>query len=116
MYVRGVAGDCHSYRDRCILPESVRMFVEWVSEWAWNPQIGDWRAAGQTIDKLISTAAQNSFEPDHAVGIGLRGILLFCQGEVDAGVRQLHECMNVLSKRCPTPNESSACIFAPTDQ
>jgi ATP/maltotriose-dependent transcriptional regulator MalT len=59
--------------------------------------VGDWSAAAETIDKLISTAEQNSFEHDHAAGVGLKGILLICQDRIDAGIQLLHDCLNVLS-------------------
>ncbi|RON20862.1 hypothetical protein BK660_17630 [Pseudomonas brassicacearum] len=59
--------------------------------------IGDWKAAQNTIDKLLSKAQQNAFETDHAAGLGLKGILLICQGQVDAGIHLLHDCLNVLS-------------------
>ncbi|MBN3968723.1 winged helix-turn-helix domain-containing protein [Pseudomonas gregormendelii] len=59
--------------------------------------IGDWRAAEHSITKLTSTAMHHSIEPDHAVGLGLKGILLCGLGDVDAGMPLLRECLNVLS-------------------
>ncbi|MBN3968763.1 MULTISPECIES: winged helix-turn-helix domain-containing protein [Pseudomonas] len=58
---------------------------------------GDWSAARQTIDQLNSTAKLNFFEPELAVGLGLEGILLYSQGNVEEGVQQLHGCLSLLS-------------------
>lgn len=58
---------------------------------------GDLNAARQTIDQLNSTAKLNAFEPELAVGLGLEGILLYSQGNVEAGVQRLHGCLSLLS-------------------
>jgi predicted ATPase/DNA-binding winged helix-turn-helix (wHTH) protein len=58
---------------------------------------GDWSAARQTIDQLNSTARLNAFEPELAVGSGLEGILLYSQGNVEAGIQRLHGCLSLLS-------------------
>ncbi|MGV8920694.1 MAG: ATP-binding protein [Pseudomonas sp.] len=59
--------------------------------------IGDRKTAGQTIDKLILYAGENSLRPDQAVGMGLKGILFIRQGDVDAGLHLLLESLHVLS-------------------
>ncbi|WP_406227048.1 ATP-binding protein [Pseudomonas siliginis] len=58
---------------------------------------GDWRSARESIDQLNSTAKENSFEADLAVGIGLEGILLYSQGDIEAGVERLNGCLQLLS-------------------
>ncbi|SMQ30402.1 Predicted ATPase [Pseudomonas helmanticensis] len=58
---------------------------------------GDWSSARQTIDQLNSIAKLNSFEPERAVGLGLEGILLYSQGNVEAGVHRLNGCLKLLS-------------------
>lgn len=88
---RQALGDAYNLRHPATTCLSL-IYVATVFLW-----MGDWNAAEQTIDKLISTAEQNGFEPDHAAGTGLKGILLICQDRVDAGIHLLHDGLNVLS-------------------
>lgn len=60
--------------------------------------VGDWTMAERTIDNLTFNARKNALKPDQAVAMGLRGILLMRQGNVDAGVTLLKECLDVLAE------------------
>ncbi|WP_052321323.1 ATP-binding protein [Pseudomonas fluorescens] len=60
--------------------------------------VGDWATAESTIDKLILNASKNALNPDQAVGMGLKGILMIRQGHVDCGVVLLQQCLTLLTE------------------
>lgn len=88
---RQALDDAHNLRHPVTICISL-IYVSTVFLW-----VGDWKAAEHTIDQLILTSGQNSLEPDQALGMGLKGIQLIRQGETDAGMHLLHECLDVLN-------------------
>lgn len=60
--------------------------------------VGDWVTAERTIEKLMLNARKNALNPDQAVGMGLKGILMIRQGRVDCGVVLLQQCLSVLNE------------------
>jgi tetratricopeptide (TPR) repeat protein len=57
---------------------------------------GDHRVAEELIERLISYAATYSLTPYHAGGLGLRGELMFMNGEMQCGIDTLRTALSTL--------------------
>jgi predicted ATPase/DNA-binding winged helix-turn-helix (wHTH) protein len=60
---------------------------------------GDFRTAGDQIDRLIAHAGRHSIEPYRASGIGLKGMLAIARDDAEVGVDLLRTAMAILSAK-----------------
>jgi predicted ATPase len=60
---------------------------------------GDFRTAGDHVERLIECAGRHSIEPYRASGIGLKGMLAIARDDVEAGVDLLQTALAILSAK-----------------
>jgi predicted ATPase/DNA-binding winged helix-turn-helix (wHTH) protein len=60
---------------------------------------GDFRTAGDQVDRLIAYAGRHSIEPYRASGIGLKGMLAIARDDAEAGVDLLQTALEILSAK-----------------
>jgi predicted ATPase/DNA-binding winged helix-turn-helix (wHTH) protein len=60
---------------------------------------GDFRSAGDCVERLIEYAGRHSIEPYRAAGIGLKGALAIARDDVDFGIDLLRSALETLSAR-----------------
>ena len=60
---------------------------------------GDFRTAGDHVDRLIEYAGRHLLEPYRASGIGLKGVIAVAHDNVEAGVNLLRTALAILSAK-----------------
>jgi predicted ATPase/DNA-binding winged helix-turn-helix (wHTH) protein len=68
-------------------------FVFTIPVFLWG---GDWDTAELMIERFIDCAARHGFGTHHAVGIGLKGVLLIRRGDIAGGIDHLHRSKAIL--------------------
>ncbi|MDE5443176.1 transcriptional regulator [Bradyrhizobium sp. CSA207] len=84
-----------SEAERLRTPLSLSLAMLWtIPVFLW---IGDWVDAENMIERFIDHTARHFLRPHHAVGVGLKGVLLMSRGDLAGGMDHLDRCQATLS-------------------